>query len=342
MRTLVLTLPPYDGGVPAKARWLCEYLRRRGHDLTLAYYATFGRESDLNVPLWRLAAGQGPRCRKGTCFDNVASVAVGCWLPELEFTYYRPSARWDHLIATHQRHIAVGGTTLISYPLARAGIPHLTWCASSTDGDRSDRVRAMPWTRRIFDRAFITPRLRAMERHVLSGPGAIYGVSRYTAKALRSEAARAPIGHLPIPVDIAALAPPAKSPRPGVVGFAGRLNDPRKNTPALIAAVARARARRRYPPGGGGGRTGRRIAGRGPRSRTCRIRGVSGRSRSQAPRAVLSRHRPIRDSVASGRTVHRWNRGHGLRRSRRVHALRRTRGLCPSRPNRGAGRGVRR
>ena len=243
LRTLVLTLPPYDGGVPAKARWLCEYLRRRGHDLTLAYYATFGHESELNVPLWRLAAGHEPRYRKGTCFDNVQSIAVGCWLPELEFTYYRPSARWDRLIATHERHIAVGGTSLISYPLAQAGIPHLTWCASSTDGDRSDRVRAMPWMRRIFDRAFITPQLRAMERRILAGPGAIYGVSRYTAKALRSETARAPIGHLPIPVDIVALAPPEKSPRPGVVGFAGRLNDPRKNTPALIAAVARARAR---------------------------------------------------------------------------------------------------
>jgi glycosyltransferase involved in cell wall biosynthesis len=101
----------------------------------------------------------------------------------------------------------------------------------------------MTWPRRIFDRAFIAPQLRAMERRILAGPGAIYGVSRYTAKALRTVAPRAPIGHLPIPVDIAALVPPEKPPRPGVVGFAGRLNDPRKNIPALIAAVARARAR---------------------------------------------------------------------------------------------------
>jgi glycosyltransferase involved in cell wall biosynthesis len=240
LRTLIMTLPPYVGGVPAKTRWLCEALRARGHDLTVAYYATFERESGLNAPSWTLAAGRRPGCRTGTCFDGIRAVAVGSWLPELEFTYYLPSARWSELIASHDHHVAVGGQVSISYPLAVANIPHLVWCASSVDGDRTDRVRAMPWPRRLIDGALIAPRLRAMEYRILSGAGRIFGVSRYTARALGHES-DGRIGHLPIPVDIAELKPPEHPPRPGVIGFAGRFNDPRKNMAALIAAVARAR-----------------------------------------------------------------------------------------------------
>ncbi len=242
MRTLVMTLPPFAGGVPAKTRWLCEHLGRRGHAVTLAYYATFGNDSDLNVSSWRVAVGAMPGVRTGSCFDGVRSVAVGCWLPELEFTYYLPSDRWRDLIQAHDRHVAVGGTPLISYPLVAAGIAHLTWCASSTSGDRTDRVNAMPWMRRAFDRIFISPRLRRMERRILRGSGSIHGVSRYTAKALNwDRSVDRHIGYLPVPVDVATLVPPETPPRPGVVGFAGRLNDPRKNVTALLQAVHLAR-----------------------------------------------------------------------------------------------------
>ena len=46
LRTLILTLPPLAGGVPAMTRWLCEHLRARGRAPTVAYYATFGCDSD--------------------------------------------------------------------------------------------------------------------------------------------------------------------------------------------------------------------------------------------------------------------------------------------------------
>lgn len=236
-----MTLPPFTGGVPAKTRWLCEHLGRRGHVVTLAYYATFGHDSDLNAPLWRMAIGARPGVRTGSCFDGVRTVAVGCWLPELEFPYYLPSNRWRDLIQAHDRHIAVGGTPLISYPLAAAGIAHLTWCASNTSGDRTDRVRAMPRLRRTFDRLFIAPQLGRMERRILRGSGSIFGVSRYTAKALNAARSVDRIGYLPVPVDIATLVPPETPPRPGVVGFAGRLNDPRKNVVDLLQAVHLAR-----------------------------------------------------------------------------------------------------
>lgn len=220
-------------------RWLCEHLRARGRAPTVAYYATFGCDSDLIVPSWRLATGQTPGRREGQCFDGIPAVAVGCWLPELEFTYYRPSRRWSDLIAAHDRHIAVGGTPLVSYPLVAAGVPHLTWCASDSVGDRTDRVRAMPWPRRLIDRAIIMPRLQSMERRILAGHGAIYGVSRYTATVLTSDETR--VGHLPVPVATDFLVPPERVPRPGLVGFAGRLADPRKNIVVLVQAVARAR-----------------------------------------------------------------------------------------------------
>lgn len=229
-------------------RWLCEYLRARGRIPTVAYYATFGCDSDLIVPSWRLAMGRAPGRREGQCFDGIPAVAVGCWLPELEFTYYMPSRRWSDLIAAHDRHIAVGGTPLVSYPLVAAGIPHLTWCASDSVGDRTDRVRAMSWPRRWFDRAIIMPCLNSMERRILAGKGAIYGTSRYTAAALAGDGATSHgaedgprVGHLPVPVATDFLIPPERASHPGLVGFAGRLADPRKNIVALVQAVARAR-----------------------------------------------------------------------------------------------------
>ena len=126
----------------------------------------------------------------------------------------------------------------------KAGSP-----AASTAGDRTDRARAMPWLRRLLDRTLVAPRLKAIERRILAGPGSIYGASHYTARALLDALddhmpsdQRPRIGHLPVPVDVMSMVPPERAPRPGVVGFAGRLNDPRKNVIALVEAVALARA----------------------------------------------------------------------------------------------------
>ena len=244
LSVLIVTLPPLTGGVPAKAHILASHLRSRGHRVTVSHYATLRDYPDLVVPSWRALSGRRPQARHGQCFGDFPCVAVGCRFPELEFTYYRMTPRWRDLIDKHDRHIAVGGTVLVSYPLAIAGVPHLVWCASTMIDDRIDRRRSMPWVRKFFDRLVIGPVQRAMEEAILKGAARFLAVSSHALESLvAAGGATARFSRVPIPVDLDRFTPPRAPPRPGVIGFAGRTSDPRKNLPLLIAAVKHLRDR---------------------------------------------------------------------------------------------------
>ncbi len=236
-RVLLVTIPPFAGGVPYKARLLARHLRGLGHAVTVAYYATYSDHPDLVATSWQTAFGRRAAVSDGRCFDDFPSLAVGCALPELEFTYYLPSPRWTRVITSHDRHIAVGGTVLVSNPLSRMGLPHLVWCASTMIEDRVDRRRAMPPPRRLVDRLLIGPVQRKMERRILRGPGYFMAISDYTQKTLIAAGGlENRFTRLPIPIDTDACRPPA--PAPGVIGFAGRAGDPRKNLPLLFDALS--------------------------------------------------------------------------------------------------------
>lgn len=241
-RVLLVTIPPFDGGVPAKCAILARHLRALGHDVTVAYYATHGHEPDLVAPSWRLAFGARPRVRRGLCFGDFPAIGVGSWLPELEVTYYLPSRLWSDVLAAHDRHIAVGGNVLVAYRLAQAGIPHLVWCGTPLLEDRLDRQVLMPAPRRAFDRAVTVPLLRCMERRVLAASSMVLPVSQYSAKRLAALGRTGPMTVMPVPADERLFFPPAQSAAAGVVGFAGRSSDPRKNIGMLFEAVAIARA----------------------------------------------------------------------------------------------------
>jgi len=237
---LVATLPPLTGGVPDKARILVRHLRALGYRVTVAHYATYRDYPELVATSWQLLGGRRPGIREGKCFGDFPCVSVGCWLPELEFTYYLASAEWRKLIDAHDCHIAVGGTVLASYPLAVMGIPHLVWCASTMIEDRIDRRRAMPFARRVLDRLVVSPVQRVMEQKILKGHGRFMAVSSYTRNSLVSAGGNPDrFSKVPIPVDLSLYKPPPASPRPGVIGFAGRPNDPRKNLALLFHALKR-------------------------------------------------------------------------------------------------------
>jgi len=110
---LLVTLPPFRGGVPAKAAIMARHLRRLGWAVTVAYYATLSDHPDLVAPSWRLPGGALPGSREGQCWDGFAAHAVGCRFPELEAPYTRASAPWRALVASHDRHMAIGGTALV-------------------------------------------------------------------------------------------------------------------------------------------------------------------------------------------------------------------------------------
>jgi glycosyltransferase involved in cell wall biosynthesis len=241
-RTLIITLPPFEGGVPAKTRLLAQELAARGHQITIAYYAPLSSHRHLSPPPW---SRRRPRTEAGRCFDDeCAAIAVGCRWAELEFPYYLDSPRWRALIDAHDRHVAVGGTVLVSNPLRAAKVPHLVWCASDMLGDRLDRRRAMAWPRRLIDRAVIGPVQAAMERRILAGNGHIVTVGQHARAMFRRlgfTMDRA--GIMPIPTDPDLYHPATTAAEAGIIGFAGRPNDPRKNLGLLVGAIVIAHER---------------------------------------------------------------------------------------------------
>jgi glycosyltransferase involved in cell wall biosynthesis len=245
MRVLVMTLPPFDGGVPFKARQLCLALRAQGHDVTVATYATFHHQSHLNWSLLSPRNRHRPSSAPATCFGDFPAIFVGCWLPELEATYTLPSRRWDELIGSFDRHVAVGGTPIMAHALAASQRPFLLWCASDVAGDRHERQKRMGWLRRSLDRAVIAPWLRRIEKYILSQPsGQVRVVSKAAhADLLRRGCASDRLAPMPIPIELDAFSTPTTPPRAGTIGFAGRFNDPRKNIGLLIEMMRLSRER---------------------------------------------------------------------------------------------------
>lgn len=236
---LVVTLPPYDGGVPAKTRILCRHLVERGHRVSVAWYATFAHQSDLNVPSWRIPSGHRPQMAALPAFTDFAGHAIGCRFPELEAPYYRLSPLWRKVIDSHDRHIAVGGPPMVGNILAQAGVPHFLWCASDVMADRLDRQKRMPWPRSLVDRLITRPWLLAQQDFILRTTPLILGVSGYTLDRLRQAGAPpARLRRMPIPVDCQRFSPPPTPPPTPTIGFAARFEDPRKNLPLLLEAFA--------------------------------------------------------------------------------------------------------
>jgi glycosyltransferase involved in cell wall biosynthesis len=235
---LIITIPPLAGGVPDKARILVNHLRDLGHEVTVAHYATLSDYADLVVPSWQSFSGKRPGSRKGTCFDDFPCVSIGCRFPELEFTYYRSSPPWRELIEKFDRHIIITGTVLTAHTITKMGLPHLVWCASTMLEDRIDRRRAMPLPRRLFDRLLVSPILRVMEKAVLNGTGRFMAVSNYTRHTLVAAGGNTDrISVTPIPIDLECFQPPPSPAASGVIGFAGRPEDGRKNLSLLFAAL---------------------------------------------------------------------------------------------------------
>lgn len=237
-KILLVSMPPYRGGVPAATAIIGRHLIGLGWEVSLAFYATLSDHPHLVAPSWRLIRGAVPAMQEEAPWNGMRSLAVGCNLPELEAPYTRASGLWRQLVAGHDRHIAVGGTPLVSNILVECGVPHLLWCAATVKDDRSDRARAMPFLRRLIDTLVVWPLLEAQQDRALASPLATrLGISRYTCRLIEAEGA-APLRLLPIPTDSQRFVPPESPAEPGIIGFAARLGDPRKRVPLLLEAVA--------------------------------------------------------------------------------------------------------
>ena len=224
-KILILTIPPITiGGVQAKALILAEHLRDMGHNVTIAYHRlTHSKKINRKV------------------FGDFPTAEVDCITPLLEQNLTADSPSWRRLIYEHNRHIAVGGTMLIAHPLASAGVKHMIWCAADLEGDRKFRQAAMPWYRKWIDKQIVAPALERQQEKVIAANNRICAVSHDTAdRILRlAPVRRMDIEVMPIPINTDFFIPSKRSVDSVKLGFAGRLDDPRKNAALMFAMLAR-------------------------------------------------------------------------------------------------------
>ncbi len=240
-RVLMITLPPVMGGVVTMATVVVRALASDGFEVTAAHRVAWSDRRELSVPLWQIpfrkprhVAWPDPRL-------NIERFGVGTWLPELEWAHHMAWEPWRSLIGNYDRHIVVTGSALPGTGLAQLGLPALNWVATDFLGDRVDRFRQKPLSRRVFDRVFNRPFCTIEERYVLERND-VLALSDHTARALKAVAPKANLkGVLRVPLeDLSATSRREFVGSEPVIGFAGRLSDPRKNVPLLFEAFRQA------------------------------------------------------------------------------------------------------
>lgn len=222
-------------------RALVELLRERGVDCEAAWYEPYRETPRLSVPSFRLGTRRvGAERREHP--DAFSGLAVGAWLPELEFTDYWPTRPWREAIGRADLFFVVSGNALPGLVFERTGLDHLAWLASDWEGDRRDRVASYSWARRTLDRLVVRPGARRLERRLLRR-GRIVALSEATREAL-DRAVGAPVVRrvVPAPIEIDGFRADGARVVPGRIGFLGRFDDPRKNLPLFLEVFARARA----------------------------------------------------------------------------------------------------
>jgi glycosyltransferase involved in cell wall biosynthesis len=236
-RVLVSTILPWAGGVPAKRSVAIRWLRERGYEPVIAYYAPYSLTPDLSVPSWKLLQRR-PRSVRVDDVDGCETHAMGAWLPELEFTHYSPSAAWKRLIDSCAYHIGICGSV---HPLAvfhKSGKPYLGWVGTGWEEDIRSRGIRFSRTRRFLEKRIVIPRMMALERQILQS-GTILAVSQHTKTVLDGIAGEPVIrAVLSMPIDSEYFRPAPERIDEQLIGFSGRLTDPRKNLPLLLQSVA--------------------------------------------------------------------------------------------------------
>jgi glycosyltransferase involved in cell wall biosynthesis len=129
-----------------------------------------------------------------------------------------------------------------SYGVAalRANRPYACWIATSVEEEWGTRADKLSNARRVAHAAN-APLLLRLERDVLVGATAVFGISPSSRDGLARAGRRSDVGVLPIPIDLEHFSPEpddqwqARLERPDVV-FVGRGDDPRKNVRLLLDA----------------------------------------------------------------------------------------------------------
>jgi glycosyltransferase involved in cell wall biosynthesis len=232
--------PALGGGVLTLVRAFIRWARQEpGLAPALAYGPAHWSDPSNAGPLSFLRGQCRPRIRQET-WQGLPAACVGRFLPALESLHGLGSKRlWQQMLGPVQLHQVICGYAVTGVPQALSGKPFVAWVATSMDGDKRARLRHFDPLRRIAH-SLQYPALERLERLVLKRAAWVFALSPHTQEELLQRGAvpgRTTV--LPCPVDTDQFTPAQRPPSRPTILWAGRHDDPRKNTALLLRAFAR-------------------------------------------------------------------------------------------------------
>jgi glycosyltransferase involved in cell wall biosynthesis len=203
-------------------------------------YGPAQHNDPINAGLFSLLRGRcRPRVRRER-WEGLPATCVGRFLPALEsMRGLGNQALWRRVMDSFELHQVICGYAVTGVPQALSGKRYVAWVASSMDGDKRARLRQSGPVRRLAHHIQYRALLR-LERLVLERATWVFALSPHTRDELIERGAapeRASV--LSCPVDAELFTPAAEWPSRPTILWAGRHDDPRKNTALLVRAFAR-------------------------------------------------------------------------------------------------------
>ena len=233
LKILIITNYGY-GGVYALLKIFTKFLSKKKIKFDIACYAPFKIFKNLSLSIFGL---NKPKIKEIE-FDNFKYLCVGTKLPEFEQNTYSGKAL-EELTKKYNLIINISGTVLNGYLAYKNNIKLIHWVASSVYDDRRSRIIQSSFLRKIFDMIFVQKKILKNEEEILNYKNQkIFTISEYSKNSLEKISKSSEIKILNYAVDTKIFYPLKKrsiNKKNFSIGFAGRLDDPRKNICFLIS-----------------------------------------------------------------------------------------------------------
>lgn len=234
-KLLVITLPPkWGGGGFTQTIGLCKYLRQRGgFEIRVAYPDAGDSNGGTQEFIQRSRRGLVHEV-EGFSYQPIRPA-----FPAIEFKRYAPNQVWDDLLRWADSCQVMGGGIAQGFPAARSKTPYALWVASTREADGAESYRASGFLRRRWlDLQYHF--IRKQERETLHNAARVFVISEYTRRLLERtyNLKIDPCDFIPVPVDADVFTlDETVNKQLNTISYVGRVNDPRKQVPLLLAAL---------------------------------------------------------------------------------------------------------
>lgn len=235
MNSKILIITNYGyGGIYALLKIFTKFLAKKKIKFDIACYAPFRIFKNLSFSLFGL---NKPKIKEIE-FGDFKYLCAGTKFPEFEQNTYSGKVL-EELIKKYDLVINISGTVLYGYLAYKNNIKLIHWVASSVYDDRRARIIQSSYLRKIFDKIFVQKKILKNEEEILNYKNQkIFTISEYSKNSLQKISNSSEVKILNYAVDTKIFYPLKKrsiNKKNFSIGFAGRLDDPRKNISFLIS-----------------------------------------------------------------------------------------------------------